>query len=96
MGQARHIDIGLLWIQQTAADQRLKSQKVLGKHNPADLLTKHLDQATSEGHTQTLHYKRSIGRAREAPTLHILWKSVGDIMLNNIQKESQFLRVSLG
>ena len=69
MGTTRHIDNGLLWIQQTAAEQRLKFQKVLGKHNPADLLTKHLDQATSEGHTETLNYKFNIGRAREAPKI---------------------------
>ena len=57
LGKTRHIDNGLLWIQQTAAEQRLRFQKVLGKHNPADLFNKYLDQATSEGHTTTLQYK---------------------------------------
>ena len=40
LGKTRHIETGLLWIQQTAADQRLKYHKVLGKENPADLYTK--------------------------------------------------------
>ena len=36
-GKARHIETGLFWIQQTAAQQRLKFNKVLGKDNLADL-----------------------------------------------------------
>ena len=51
LGTTRHIDTRLLWIQQTAAEQRLKFQKVLGKHDPADLFTKHLDENTSVAHT---------------------------------------------
>ena len=31
LGKTRHIDTGLLWIQQTAAEQRIKYNKVLGK-----------------------------------------------------------------
>ena len=54
LGKTRHIDTNLLWIQQTAADQRLKYLKVLGKENPADLYTKHLDTATSETHVAKL------------------------------------------
>ena len=51
LGKTRHIDTGLLWIHQTAADQWLKYLKVLGKENPADLYTKYLDAATSDTHT---------------------------------------------
>ena len=46
LGKTRHIDTSVLWIQQTAAEQRLRFHKVLGKDNPADLFTKHLDQST--------------------------------------------------
>ena len=42
LGRTRHIDTGLLWIQQTAAEKRLKYSKVLGTINPADLMTKFL------------------------------------------------------
>ena len=76
LGKIRHIDTGLLWIQQTAAEQRLRFQQVLGKHNPADLFTKYLDQATSEGHITTPHYKFINGRVKEAPKLHCIWKFV--------------------
>ena len=34
LGKTRHIQTGLLWIQQTAAEQRLKFEKVLGKEIP--------------------------------------------------------------
>ena len=36
---SRHIDTSLLWIQ-TAAEQRLRFQKIFGKFNPAELFTK--------------------------------------------------------
>ena len=48
LGKTRHIDTGLLWIQQTAAEQRLKYMKVLGRENLADLYIKFLDSATSD------------------------------------------------
>ena len=40
LGKTRHIETGLLWIQQVAAQQRFKFGKVLGTSNPADLFTK--------------------------------------------------------
>ena len=54
LGKTRHIDTGLLWIQQTAAEQRLRYHKVLGKDNPADLYTKFSDVATSNLHIARL------------------------------------------
>ena len=40
-GRTRHIDTGLLWVQQVAAEKRLSYHKALGKLNPADMFTKH-------------------------------------------------------
>ena len=73
LGKTRHIDTGLLWIQQTAAERQLKFNKVLGKDNPADLYTKHLDTTTIERHTKTLACEFSEGRAKEAPKLHLVY-----------------------
>ena len=72
LGKTRHIETGLLWIQQTAAEQRLKYYKVLGKENPADLYTKFLDAATTNIHTQKLGYIQVGGRSTEAPQLHMI------------------------
>ena len=82
LGKTRHIDTGLLWIQHTVAELRLRSQKVLGKNNPVDFFTTYLDQQTSEGHTDTMRYKFTIGRATEVPKLHGFWKSVGEYIMN--------------
>ena len=44
LGRTRHIDTGLLWVQETAATKRLEFLKVLGVLNPADLMTKYLSR----------------------------------------------------
>ena len=69
LGKTRHIDIGLLWIQQTAAENRLKFGKVLGKDNPADLYTKYLDAETIHRHCRTIAAECTEGRAESAPEL---------------------------
>ena len=47
--KTRHIDTGLMWIQQTVAQQRFKFDKALGKNNPADMYTKFFDLANWGG-----------------------------------------------
>ena len=70
LGKARHIETGLLWIQQVSASQRLKFGKVLGTDNPADLFTKYLDQGTGDHHIENLGFMYTQGRASEAPKSH--------------------------
>ena len=53
-GRTRHIDTGLLWIQQTAAEKRLEYSKVLGTINPADLMTKYLTSEVITAHSGRL------------------------------------------
>ena len=40
-GRIRHIEVRQLWLQQAVADGRFRLIKVLGLHNPADVLTKY-------------------------------------------------------
>ena len=47
----RHIDVGLLWIQDKEVKEELNFKKVPGYHNPADMLTKHVGRETSDRHT---------------------------------------------
>ena len=96
LGKTRHIDTSFLWIQQTAAEQRLRFHKVLGKDNPADLFTKHLDQSTSENHIGTLQYRFATGRAEEAPKLHGVWRSVREQMMDSDQEDWEFLQLVTG
>ena len=65
-GRTRHIDTGLLWIQQAAAEKRLVYDKVLGAGNPADLLTKYLTKEVMERHCRKLEAKFESGRGGAA------------------------------
>lgn len=58
LGKTRHIDTGLLWIQQVPAKQKLKFGKVLGTNNPADLFTKYQDERTTVHHTTNLEIQK--------------------------------------
>ena len=42
--RTRHIDVGMLWIQEQVEDGSIGISKVKGEDNPADVLTKNLQQ----------------------------------------------------
>ena len=69
MGRPRHVDTGLLWIQQTASETRLRDSTLLGTINPADLMTKYFMAGGNEGHCARLSAQFAPGRAKAAPTL---------------------------
>ena len=79
LGKVRHIDTGLSWIQQTAAQRKLTFHKVLGNDNPADLYTKYLHIQTANHHLIKSAYKAASGRAAEAHKLHLLSKPLEDV-----------------
>ena len=70
LGETKHIQTGLLWIQQSAAEQRFKFHNVSGQLNPADLCATRLGEGANFKHTTTLGYEYVGGRAEEAPKLH--------------------------
>ena len=72
LGKTRHIDTRYLWAQEVAAQRRLLFTQVLGKDNPADLFTKHLDVYTMDKHVSKLECKYKDGRASAAPELHMI------------------------
>lgn len=78
LGKTRYIETGLLWIQQTAAEQRLRYHKVLGKENPTDLCTKPIEAATNNLHTGKLGYVFIDGRSTQAPQMHIIQQSIDE------------------
>ena len=70
LGKTRHLDTGLLWIQQIAAEQIFKFGKVLGANGPADLFTKHLDERTITHHITRFGFcrtRRKTYRCTEPP-----------------------------
>ena len=58
--------------------QKVTYSKVLGKYNPADLFTKYLDAGTMDHHVERMGFEHTEGRAREAPTLNDISKSLDD------------------
>ena len=64
-----------------------------GQTQSSRLYTKHLDQATSEGHTNTLNYRLAVGRAKEAPKSHGIWKTVGEYLMTSEGNEWRMLQL---
>ena len=44
-GELRHVKVGMLWIHEKTEQGEIKVAKVKGEDNPADLMTKHVDQS---------------------------------------------------
>ena len=65
----RHLDTNSLWIQQAARAKTIEYVKILGLHNPADMLTKHLSEAPRSKHAETAGIKYLPGRPKVAPEL---------------------------
>ena len=89
LGRTRHIDTGLLWIQQTAAEKRLEYAKVLGAENPADLLTKYLTAEVINRHCEKINTKFEEGRAEAAPQLSALYNSKALWELEEAESEEE-------
>jgi hypothetical protein len=69
LGKVRHLDTQALWIQDAVRQRRVNLEKVLGTENPADLMTKHLDQRSIEKCLDKMGVVFTEGRAKTAPML---------------------------
>ena len=69
IGRTRHIDVGMLWVQQKAWQERLKYGKVLGTRNCADALTKNVPSEVCSEHLRTMGFYPAQGRAESAAQL---------------------------
>ena len=69
IGKVWHLAVGQLWVQERLKDGTFTLHKCWGEVNPADLLTKHLNQAKIEAHSNALALKAEGGRAESAPRL---------------------------
>ena len=54
LGKIRHLDTSLLWVQEAAIKRTLRYSKINGAENVADLMTKHLDKAACDKHSESL------------------------------------------
>ena len=69
VGRTRHIDVGMLWVQQRQRQGDLSVQKINGKLNPADILTKAVPAEIMHKHLKTMGFEARDGRAKSAVQL---------------------------
>ena len=62
----RHIDIGLLWIQNKTESEEVVIKKVKGISNPADMMTKGVNKEKMEKYMVMTKQKVLEGRAKES------------------------------
>ena len=67
IGKVRHLAVAQLWVQDLVRAKACRLHKVLGTHNPADLMTKPLPRVEIDGHLTRLCLSRATGRAETAP-----------------------------
>ena len=72
VGRVRHLDIGILWLQEQQLRRVVELTKVLGTRNPADLMTKHLAQEALNLYSEMLGYEFRSGRSTTTAQLHRL------------------------
>ena len=72
LSKVRHIDVNVLWLQETCARRTIPLNKVPGEENCSDLMTKHLSVKVMEKHVEAMQMQFSSGRAQKAAQLHSL------------------------
>ena len=65
-GKVRHIDVGMLWIQQNQRAGEVDIQKVETKRNPADVFTKHVPAEVVWRHLGSMGFEDRQGKAELA------------------------------
>ena len=66
VGKVRHIDVGMLWVQQNQKQGEIEVQKVGTKNNPADIFTKHVPGEIVWKHLMAIGFENREGRAEVA------------------------------
>ena len=67
LGKTRHIAVHFLWVQEKVRDGDLTLRKVRGEHNPADLMTKHLNREKIDNFMDSFSLKFVEGRSKSTP-----------------------------
>ena len=67
LGRTRHIAVHLLWVQERIRNKDFELLKCKGTENPADLMTKHLDQTAVEKYAAQWGLLVRSGRSPVAP-----------------------------
>lgn len=73
VGRVRHLDVGMMWIQEMREEGEVMVQKISGKGNVADQLTKYLGNKEVERGLQMLGMEVRTGRPEGAVKLAEGW-----------------------
>ena len=57
LGKAKHIELQDLWLQDAVRAGKIKTLKIWGEINPADLFTKHLSQDKIDRHMAAMGFR---------------------------------------
>ena len=68
-GRCRHINVQYLWIQERVRQGQLGLAKVVGKDNPADMMTKAVASETLQQHSEFMKFKSVGSRAGKSSKL---------------------------
>lgn len=79
--KVRHIDVNVLWLQETCARKAIPLNQVSGTENCAHLMTKHLGRQLIEENISRMNMLFESGRAVKAAQLHSVesrghWKAL--------------------
>ena len=69
VGKVRHIDVGMLWVQQNQRNGEIDVRKVGTRSNPADVFTKHVPGEVVWRHLSAIGFESREGRAEVAVEL---------------------------
>ena len=69
LGRVRHLATADLWIQDRLKKKDFVLDRVPGSENPADVLTKHVDQSLLAKHLEVMKHRFEEGRATSAPSI---------------------------
>ena len=67
MGKVRHVEVIELWIQDAVRNKVLTVNKVKEDDNPADILTKYIEQGKIHQHRHGMRLVPEVGRPDSAP-----------------------------
>ena len=70
VGRVRHLDVGMLWLQEQQLKQIVATRKILGTDNPADMMTKALTRRSINNHSAELGFEFRDGRAHSTAQMH--------------------------
>ena len=76
LSKVRHIDVNVLWLQDTCARREIPLNKVPGEENCADMMTKHLTSDKLNKNLCKMRIENKDGRSAKAANLHSLQEAV--------------------